>query len=435
MSAYSRQDLHRALVSASKSMIRVKDPIVLLRLITRFIDRQIGATHVAVLLFDKKRGSYVLIDSKGEAGQRIPIGYIRVKAESPIVRYFHSGITGSELRFRGRSPLVYRELEGIRQFEILVNRREQGALMVAEIKKQMELLRAAICVPSYCKSNLVAVLILGEKLNNAAYEAEEISVFSTLANDVAMAVTNAELIRELKDSCDRERDLFIDTASALVSAIDARDRYTKGHSERVSHYTLVMVGMLVDNKKISFTRDFMEAAQLAGLLHDVGKIGIKDPILNKPSSLTDEEFKIMKTHVEIGINILKPIRGMKEIADGAKYHHEWWNGAGYPFGLKGDEIPVLGRIVAVADAYDTMVTSRPYQKARSPEEAFAELKAKSGTQFDPEIVALFCESWQTGAIRKKQYRSYSFSHRGELGSSGEGMSEGRSPFRLRRSDS
>lgn len=410
--AYGRMDLHQALISASKSMIRVKDPITLLRLITRFIDRQIGATHVAVLLFDREKDSYVLIDSKGEAGQRIPIGYVRVKSASPLISYFKAADEGfRDHKFHRKEALVRDELEHIRNFEIHVNRRERHAIAFTEIKRQMETLRSSICVPSYYKNELVAVLILGDKLNGEKYLEDEINVFSTLANDVAMAVANAELIKGLKDSLEREHHLLIDTAGALVSAIDARDRYTKGHSERVSHYTLVVATELIDKGIIPYDRNFLEAAQLSGLLHDIGKIGIKDHILNKPATLNEEEFVIMKTHVEVGVNILKPIRGMKEIADGCKYHHERWDGKGYPYGLKGEEIPLLGRIVSVVDSYDTMVTTRPYSKGRTPDEALAELRRCAGSQFDPQIVEIFADAWQSGRIKQRNYTNYVFAQR------------------------
>lgn len=407
---YGRIDLQQALISAAKSMIRVRDPITLLKLITRFIDRQIGATHVAILVFDRESDSYVFIDSKGIAGLKIPIGYIRVKKDSPIISYF-GGAHDLRGKFHREEVLVYDELDHIQNFEIYVNRKETQAIAVTEIKKQMERLGAAICIPSYFKNDLVAVLILGEKLSEEKYLEEEIGVFSTLANDVAMAVTNADLIKNLKESCDREHELLIDTASALSSAIDARDRYTKGHSERVSHYTLVIAAEMIEKSMIPFSREFLEAAQLAGLLHDVGKIGIKDEILNKPATLDEQEFGVMKTHVAIGVNILKPIGGMKEIADGCKYHHERWDGRGYPYGLKGEEIPVLGRIVAVVDSYDTMVTARPYKKARTPEEAFQELRKCSGTHFDPSIVEIFYDAWRAGRTKKRDYKAYDFSIR------------------------
>ncbi len=409
---YTRTDLTSAMIVASKSMIRVKDPIVLMRLITRFIDRQIGATHVAVLLHEKPKHSYVLIDSKGEAGQKIPIGYIRVKDDSAMISYFNSGLNvGKRNKFHRKEAIVLSELEHIKNFEILVNRKESMAIAVDSIKKQMNMFRAAVCVPAYYKHELVAVLMLGNRLDDKSYDDEELKAFSTLANDVAMAVTNAGLIKDLTDSLEREHELLVDTASALSSAIDARDRYTRGHSERVAHYTLVIAAEMINRNMIPFSREFLEAAQLTGLLHDVGKIGIKDEILNKPSQLTFEEFTTMKEHVNIGINILKPIKGMKEIADGAKYHHERWDGSGYPFNLKGTEIPLLGRIVCVADSYDTMVTSRPYQKGRTPKEAFEELQDCAGKQFDQTVVDIFLDLWKSGAIKKRNYKDFKFTQR------------------------
>ncbi|MBF0253696.1 MAG: HD domain-containing protein [Candidatus Omnitrophica bacterium] len=408
MAAYGRLDLHQALINASKSMIRVKDPIILLRLITRFIDRQIGATHVAVLLYDKTKDSYVLIDSKGEAGQKIPIGYVRVKTDSPIIKYFRNGSGHRGSKFHRKEALVYQELDHIQNFEIHVHKREGMAVAFSRMKGQMEMLRSAICVPSYFKSQLVAVLILGEKLSGQVYEDEEISVFTSLANDVAMAVTNAELIKDLKDAYEREHDLLIETASALASAIDARDKYTKGHSERVAHYTTVIAAELIERGMMHQGREYLQAAYLAGLMHDVGKIGIKDQILNKPDLLTREEYEAMKKHVEIGVSILSPIKGMKEILEGAKYHHERWDGKGYPYGLSEQEAPILGRIIAVADAYDTMVTERPYQKSRTVTGAFEELRKCSGSQFDPTLVEVFFDAWNEGKLKKRIATSVDF---------------------------
>ena len=172
-------------------MIRVKDPVTLLKIITRFIDRQIGVTHVAVLLHDKKRDSYVLIDSKGEGGTKIPVGYVRVDQENPLVSFFNSSDNGA---FARKEALVFSELDHVRNFEILVNKREGRAIHYEDIKKHMTYLRASICVPSFYKRELIAILILGDKLSGEPYFEPEINLFVTLANDVAMAVKNAELI-------------------------------------------------------------------------------------------------------------------------------------------------------------------------------------------------------------------------------------------------
>ena len=386
-------------------MIRVKDPITLLKIITRFIDRQIGATHVAILLYDRKRNAYVMIDSKGEGGAKMPVGYVKLGDDNPIISFFRAADNGA---FARKEALVYSELEHVRNFEILVNKKEGRAIHYEDIKKHMTYLRAAICVPSFYKRELVGVLILGEKLSGEKYYDPEISLFVTLANDVAMAVKNAELIKDLKTSFDREHQLFIQTAIALATAIDARDRYTHGHSERVSHYSLVIAKEMIDQNKIEFDREFLETLQLSALLHDVGKIGIRDQILNKPASLTAEEFEVMKEHVMIGANIVKPVLGLSHLGDGILYHHERWDGKGYPHGLKGKDIPLIGRIVNVADSYDTITTARSYKKALPPQEAFDEILKCSGSQFDPEIATIFHEAWKKGRITKREYINLDF---------------------------
>jgi HD-GYP domain-containing protein (c-di-GMP phosphodiesterase class II) len=387
-------------------MIRVKDPVTLLKMITRLIDRQIGVTHVAVLLHDKTRNSFVLIDSKGEGGAKIPVGYVRITHDNPIVKFFHSPNNGAMAR---KEALVFSEIDHLRNFEIFVNRKEARAIQYEEVKKHMTYLRASVCVPSFYKKELIGILILGDKLSGEAYFEPEISLFVTLANDVAMAVKNAELIKDLKTSYDREHELFIKTSIALATAIDARDRYTHGHSERVSHYSLVIAKEMIDSGKMEYDREFLETLQLSALLHDVGKIGIKDQILNKPAKLTNEEFEIMKTHVDIGANIVSPVTGLTHLSDGIKCHHERWDGAGYPMGLKGTGIPIIGRIVNVADSYDTMVTARAYKPSLPSAAAFEELLRCSGGQFDPDIVDAFYRAYKKGVITKKDYEGFNFS--------------------------
>ncbi len=403
---YARVDYQEALLNASKGMIRVKDPITLLRIITRFIDQKMGVTHVAVLLHQKKQDSYVLIDSKGEGGAKLPVGYVQLPKYSALINFFIGENNGA---FARREALVFDEVGHLKNFEILVNKKEERAIHYDNILKQMKYLRASVCVPSFYKKELIGILILGQKLSGQSYREEEISLFVTLANDVAMAVKNAELIFELKTAYDKEHQLFIDTAVALATAVDARDKYTHGHSERTSHYSLVIAKELIDSGKMGYDREFMETVQLAGLLHDIGKIGIKDNVLNKPQRLTPEEFDTMKAHVEIGGNILKPISGLKGLADGALYHHEWFDGKGYPHGLKGKDIPLIGRIVAVADSFDTIVTARAYKAKSAADVAFEELLKCSGTQFDPEIVEAFQSAFKKGKINKREYISYNFS--------------------------
>ena len=407
MAIYSRLDYQEALLNASKGMIRVKDPVTLLKIITRFIDRQIWVTHVAVILYDKEKNAYVLIDSKGEGGTKIPIGYVRIPSDNSIISFFMN--PGHNGAFARQEALVFRELEHLQNFEILVNKKEGRAIQYDDIKKQMVYLRAAVCVPSFYKKELIGVLVLGDKLSGDTYHDEEINLFVTLANDVAMAVKNAELIKDLKTAYENEHQLFIHTSVALATAIDARDRYTHGHSERVSHYSLVIVKEMIDSGIMPFDREFMETVQLSALLHDVGKIGIPDYILNKPAKLSEEEFEIMKTHVQIGVNIVKPVKGLSQLEDGILCHHERWDGTGYPNRLKGEKIPIIGRIVNVADSYDTITTARAYKPASPPQAAFEELRRCAGTQLDPGVVEAFYAAFKKGKLTKRDYQSFDFS--------------------------
>ncbi len=181
------------------------------------------------------------------------------------------------------------------------------------------------------------------------------------------------------------RDVFMSTISALAAALEARDPHTSGHAERVSHYAVALA------RRMEFTDERIELLQYVSILHDIGKIGISDQILQKPGRFTPAEWSIMKGHSEIGANILSKIKALREGASWVLYHHERYDGAGYPEGLSGDDIPLEARILAVADSFDAMVSQRPYKRALTFEEGRSEIVRCSGTQFDPEIASIFLE--------------------------------------------
>ena len=200
-------------------------------------------------------------------------------------------------------------------------------------------------------------------------------------------------IRDLQRSANENRELFIGTVKALAAAIDGKDPYTRGHSERVSRFSMAIaqgMGLPVDE---------IEKIRISALLHDVGKISIDDNILKKPSGLTDEEFEIMKTHPQKGYKIMSQVPAMREFLPGMYMHHEMIDGKGYPQGLKGDEIPLMARIVSVADAFDAMTTDRPYQNAMKFEDALWRIKSLMGTRYDPRVVAAFIAACESGQIR------------------------------------
>jgi len=288
------------------------------------------------------------------------------------------------------------------------------------LKRQMDLVKASLCVPCYFKRDLLGILILGEKVSGDAFTREEMGFFVTLANDAAMAIANAQLIENLHQKVEeikglylREHRIFIHTAIALAAAIDARDQYTHGHTERVTNYCLALAKELEGLPEIANYKNFRETLQIAALLHDIGKIGIPDHILNKHSRLTPEEYEEIKKHSTIGATILNPIKELSDVAREVRHHQECYDGSGYPDGLKGSGIPLIARIIAVADAFDAMTTNRSYRKGKSAEEAVQELKRCSGTQFDSVIVSAFLLAYEKGNILTNGKQQYLFNGNNE----------------------
>ncbi|HEY5555987.1 HD-GYP domain-containing protein [Acetobacterium sp.] len=197
---------------------------------------------------------------------------------------------------------------------------------------------------------------------------------------------NKELINqksEIELSLKKLDDAYLNTVFALSNAVDARDPDTAGHSERVSKISMLL------SRELNMTAENLKILEYAGLFHDIGKIGIPDHILNKNGKLTDEEYEVIKKHPDIGINILSNVGFLAEALPIIRHHHERFSGNGYPCGIKGEEIPLGSRIIAIADTYDAMTTDRPYRKRFSHDAAVAEIQKNSGTQFDNMLVDVF----------------------------------------------
>jgi HD-GYP domain-containing protein (c-di-GMP phosphodiesterase class II) len=204
-------------------------------------------------------------------------------------------------------------------------------------------------------------------------------------------------VEDLKRAAEENRALFLGSIQMLAGAVDEKDPYTRGHSDRVTRYSLLI------GKEMNFPTSFMETLQISAQLHDVGKIGIEDHILRKPGALTAEEFEVMKTHTTKGANILRPVTQLGETLAGIELHHEALDGRGYPYGLQGDQIPLLARVIAVADTFDALTTNRPYQHAHSPEEAFKIIQNLAGKRLDPEVVAALIAVYARGEIRIQRF--------------------------------
>jgi HD-GYP domain-containing protein (c-di-GMP phosphodiesterase class II) len=208
-----------------------------------------------------------------------------------------------------------------------------------------------------------------------------------------MADKVQQFIADIQRASDENRQLFLGTVKSLAAAIDGKDPYTRGHSERVSRFSVAIA------ERLGMSDEEVEKIRISALLHDVGKIGIDDNILKKPAALTDEEYEIMKQHPQKGFKIMSQIPAMKDFLPGMYMHHEMIDGRGYPQGLKGEEIPMMARIVAVADTFDAMTTDRPYSRALKLEEALKLIVGFIGTRYDINVVKALVSACEEGQIR------------------------------------
>jgi HD-GYP domain-containing protein (c-di-GMP phosphodiesterase class II) len=229
---------------------------------------------------------------------------------------------------------------------------------------------------------VVSVKIIKEK---KYYEQTWFDILMIVLGLALLALLVRSYIRKRMRALERKqqetREQFEQTSEALANAIDTKDPYTNGHSRRVAEYSEMIA------REAGKSEEECEKVFFAAMLHDVGKIGVPIAILSKPGKLDDAEFAAIKTHPEKGSQILSSIKKSPWISEGAHYHHERYDGKGYPEGLSGEEIPEIARIIAVADSYDAMTSNRSYRKAMDQSIVRAELEHGSGTQFDPEFAA------------------------------------------------
>src|SRR5581483_7240654 len=221
--------------------------------------------------------------------------------------------------------------------------------------------------------------------------AAEISELAETFNNMAGDIEN--FVAQLKQAAEENRELFLGSIRMLAAAIDEKDPYTRGHSDRVAKYS-VMLG-----EQLQLPAEDLDRLRISALLHDVGKIGVDDRVLKKPGALTPEEFQIMKQHPSKGANIMRPVPQLKDVLPGIELHHEHLNGKGYPYGLKGEEIPLMARIIAVSDTLDAITTNRPYQSAMDIEAALQIIRKVAGTKFDQKVVEALEKIVNSGKLR------------------------------------
>jgi HD-GYP domain-containing protein (c-di-GMP phosphodiesterase class II)/HAMP domain-containing protein len=235
-----------------------------------------------------------------------------------------------------------------------------------------------MAAPLVYQKDVLGAIIICDKKGKKPFDRDDINLLSNVCAQTAIAVENFILNKDAEET-------YLETIMALAVAVEAKDPYSKGHIDRVTQYSQKL------GEALNLDEAMMKTLASGAMLHDVGKIGVRDEVLKKQGVLNDEELKEMREHVIIGVNIIKPIKSMSALSDLVRHHQELYDGSGYPDGLKGEEIPLTARIIKVCDAYDAMTTDRPYRKGMSKEAARQEMIAKSGKDFDPKIIEKFLE--------------------------------------------
>jgi len=319
-----------------------------------------SAFNSAVKILNAETGSLMLFDSEGEVltikksyglNEEI-IRKTRVKKGETIVGLVAQ--SGKPLIIHGRADIS--PVKGRKKYE-KVN---------------------SICVPLKTRKGVIGVVNLNRKGEDKPFTEDNLKLLFTMADLAASAIENATLYQNLHES-------YLSIIRALVSALELKDSHTRGHSESVTRYAVALA------ERLKLSPQEIESIEVAAILHDVGKIGIHEYILNKPGKLNDEEWKEMKQHPEFSYKILKEVNFPWEVKPIIYAHHERYNGKGYPAGLKEEKTPLGARILAVADTFAAMTSDRPYRKGLSKEAAIEELKRVAGTQLDPELVKVFVE--------------------------------------------
>ncbi len=242
------------------------------------------------------------------------------------------------------------------------------------------------CFPLIVKSRLSGIVFISKKLNNQGYRKDDLDLFKAICNSAATGFENSRLYSELQNT-------YLSTIKVLVSTIEAKDSYTRGHTERVADYAKMLA------YEMGLSKKDREIVAFGAVLHDIGKLGVYENILNKPGALTEKEWEIVKSHPEVGANIIKNMKFLEAACDLVRHHHERLDGKGYPDGLAGSEISIGARIVAVADSFDAMTSDRPYRQAYTIDEALEQLRMQDD-KFDREVVSFLELIVKKGKIDK-----------------------------------
>jgi len=339
-------------------------------------------------------------------------GLLKVDLDYPLVYWFQN----TRRKFRIREDYLYHpNVEKWTHNGKFRLSSHSGTKNLEQVQKAMSDFKAELVVPGYYKKALIGLLLLGKKTNGQRFTPAEISFFQILTQDCSMAIKNAQYyqdllaqnqelenrLHEIEKLRKKEQETYYQIMRSLARQVHAKDPYTFGHINQVER-----LGMMVAKEmKLDLSGKKRDILSAGLILHDVGKIGIPDHILKKPSRLDKDEWEVMKTHVEKGVKILEPLSDFKDVTEIVRCHHEWFDGSGYPRGLKGEAIPIQARIVTVVDSFHAIVSTRCYDAGRPVEEAFNELKRCAGSQFDPVVVDAFVRAMKQD-MKKRGIEAY-----------------------------
>ena len=379
-----KKDYKSYLSKTAKQMILIHDPNLLSRLVVRTLTRNLGIKHAGLFLYNKAKKEYIITVSSGKKGLKIPVGFTKITNNNPIIQFF----LNKDIKKENKEYLLVSQLKDLKE---KYKDNESIYTLLTELEEETFMYKAQLIVPGFFRKELMVVFFIGNKIDNSSFDTDDMDFLMVLDSDIVMAIQNAKLFDDIKKQLDVNKQLLLNTVETLATAIDIKNSYTHGHTERVMKYSMTLLKYIPKD----LTKDydtFENSLRISALLHDIGKIGIPENILNKSEKLLPEEIKLIEKHPTLGAEILEPIKEFKNISLGVKYHHERYDGRGYPCGLTGEKIPLIATIISVADAYDAMTSDRPYRKGLEKSEAIKEIVSNKNKQFSPVVVDAFLEA-------------------------------------------
>jgi HD-GYP domain-containing protein (c-di-GMP phosphodiesterase class II) len=360
------------LAEISKKISSTSELSDLINQIMQMTEQTLKATASSVLLFDETTQDLYFEAATGEAGKKLK--KMRLGAQSS-----QSGIS-AWVAHNGQ-PAIINDVNQDPRFNPQVD--ETTGFVTQSI----------ICVPLIVNRKIIGVLEVINKKDGSGFSNEDLETLRSVASTAAIALDNTKLHQSLLDN-------YKSTVKALAAAIDAKDPYTRGHSHRVMEYALLGAN------ELGLSKQELATIEYAAILHDIGKIGVPDNILLKPGLLNNEEWESMRQHTFIGANIIRGIPFLTQAQKLVLYHHERWDGHGYPHGLSRDEIPIGARLISVADTFDTITTDRAYRSSRDVNYAQQELRSCATTHFCPDSVNAFISAFHANGGQCVQSGSY-----------------------------